>query len=258
MIIVISPSKKLEIKDHLTACEASTPVLINDTLELAKKLKTLSSADIAKLMGLSDALAQLNYERYQSFELKSTPKHAYRAASLYKGDVYDGLQATSLTKESLHYAQQHLRILSGLYGLLRPLDMIQPHRLEMGTKLSTTRGRHLYDFWGERITQELHLLLKKEKEPLLLNLASNEYFKSVVKKQIDAPIVTVHFKEEKKGSLKAIMPYVKRARGVMARYVIEQQIDNIEDIKSFDKEGYRFNKMHSSENELMFSRKTAI
>jgi len=206
-------------------------------------------------MKLSLKLAELNFDRYETWKPKCTEKNAKQSILAFQGDVYQGLDAASLSAAELKFAQQHLRILSGLYGILRPLDLMQPYRLEMGTKLKTTRGNNLYDFWGSTITEGLNKQLKKLKTDTLINLASNEYFKSVKPKELDAEIITPAFKEFKNGDYKMIGIYAKRARGLMSRYIIQNKLTNPEDLKDFHEEGYKFNSKLSKGNNWVFTRK---
>jgi cytoplasmic iron level regulating protein YaaA (DUF328/UPF0246 family) len=222
---------------------------------LIQRLREFCSLDIAELMKLSIKLAELNFDRYEAFEPECTKDNAKQAILAFKGDVYQGLDAESFSAADFKFAQQHLRILSGLYGLLRPLDLMQPYRLEMGTKLVTDRGKNLYEFWGDIITDGLNKQLGKIKSGTLVNLASNEYFKSVKPKNIAGEIVTPQFKEYKNGEYKMIGIYAKRARGLMARYIIQNQLTRPEALKDFSEEGYSFNKKLSAGNSLVFTRK---
>lgn len=254
MLILLSPSKKLELEDVLPAKERTLPVLLDKTHQLIDRLQLLSSRDIAKLMDLSEHLANLNYQRFQDFSKNPDGKQTYRAAALFKGDVYDGLEVTNFDKSDLLYAQAHLRILSGLYGILRPLDLIQPHRLEMGTSLKNPSGKNLYQFWGGQVTEILTDLIKQEKHRFIINLASNEYFKVVQPKILPVPIITVQFKEYKSGKYRSLMLYVKQARGLMASYIIKQRLSDIDSLKSFNKKGYHYHADLSSDRELVFVR----
>jgi hypothetical protein len=225
------------------------------SMVLIQRLREFCSLDIAELMKLSIKLAELNFDRYEAFEPECTKDNAKQAILAFKGDVYQGLDAESFSAADFKFAQQHLRILSGLYGLLRPLDLMQPYRLEMGTKLVTDRGKNLYEFWGDIITDGLNKQLGKIKSGTLVNLASNEYFKSVKPKNIAGEIVTPQFKEYKNGEYKMIGIYAKRARGLMARYIIQNQLTRPEALKDFSEEGYSFNKKLSAGNSLVFTRK---
>lgn len=255
MLIVISPAKKLDYDSPAKTSTFTTPDYMQDSQQLIKRLRQFNAMDIAELMKLSMKLAELNFDRYEAWKPKCTEKNAKQALLAFKGDVYQGLDAESLPVADLKYAQNHLRILSGLYGLLRPLDLMQPYRLEMGTKLDTDRGNNLYDFWGSIITDGLNKQLRKIKSSTLINLASNEYFKSVKTKELDADIITPAFKEYKNGEYKMIGIYAKRARGLMSRFIIQHRIENPDDIKDFGAEGYAFNKKLSKANNWVFTRK---
>jgi cytoplasmic iron level regulating protein YaaA (DUF328/UPF0246 family) len=255
MLIVISPAKKLDYDTPAKTSTFTTPDYMQDSQQLIKRLRQFNAMDIAELMKLSMKLAELNFDRYEAWKPKCTEKNAKQALLAFKGDVYQGLDADSLPVADLKYAQSHLRILSGLYGLLRPLDLMQPYRLEMGTKLDTDRGNNLYDFWGSIITDGLNKQLRKIKSSTLINLASNEYFKSVKTKELDADIITPAFKEYKNGEYKMIGIYAKRARGLMSRFIIQHRIENPDDIKDFGAEGYAFNKKLSKGNNWVFTRK---
>ena len=255
MLILISPAKKLDfetapITERYTECD-----FLPQAQELIDTAKDLSKGDIAKLMHLSDNLAQLNVDRYQSWTLPFTPQNAKPALLAFKGDVYAGMNADTFTEANLDFAQQHLRMLSGLYGLLRPLDLIQPYRLEMGTRLSNSRGKNLYEFWGEQITDAVNEALAQAGSDRLINLASNEYFKSVKTKRLNGQLITPQFKEHKDGAYKIIGIYAKRARGLMSRYIIENELIDAQDIKAFNWEGYRYNTELSDDANWVFTRK---
>jgi len=252
MLVVISPAKTLDFETPARTHIASTPSFLEDSQVLVERMRELAPADIAKLMKISDKLAVLNSTRYETWSLPFTPENAKQALLAFKGDVYTGLDAETLTAKQDEYAQQHLRILSGLYGIIKPLDLIQPYRLEMGTKLSNTRGKDLYQFWGDKITDSLNNELGQN--DVLINLASNEYFKSVQPKKLNARIITPVFKDTKNGVQKIISFYAKKARGLMVRYMIDNQIDHAEALKDFDVAGYQFEAKQSSENEWVFTR----
>ena len=252
MLVVISPAKTLDFETPARTNIASTPRFLEDSQVLIERMRELAPADIAKLMKISDKLSVLNSTRYETWSTPFTPDNAKQALLAFKGDVYTGLDAETLTPEQDEYAQQHLRILSGLYGALKPLDLMQPYRLEMGTKLSNARGKDLYQFWGDKITDSLNAEL--DQNDVLINLASNEYFKSVQPKQLNARIITPVFKDTKNGVQKIISFYAKKARGLMVRYMIDNQIDNAESLKDFDVTGYQFEANQSSENEWVFTR----
>ena len=252
MLVLLSPAKKLDFAP-IKHPPATAPVLIEETARLAKTARQLSRAKIKAMMSLSDDLAQLNYERFQAFDVEKNAD-GFPAALAFAGDVYRGLEARTLKADDLKWAQEHLRILSGLYGVLRPLDAIQAYRLEMGTKLHTRRGESLYDFWGPRIAKSLKADLEGSKEPAILNLASDEYFKAVDLKALKAPVQTVKFQDVKDGKARSLFLFVKLARGLMARWVIENRVDRLEDVKSFNVEGYKFDPAASSEAAWVFKR----
>jgi len=254
MLILLSPAKNLNFDPAPDAPRATKPALIGDTAELADVTRKLTRAKIKSLMGISDKLADLNYERFQALEVSTKAGSAKQAALAFNGDVYFGLDANSLNKDDLTFAQSHLRILSGLYGLLRPLDAIEPYRLEMGSRLKNPRGANLYAFWGDKIAKELTKGLRGHDDKTIVNLASNEYFGAVDKDVLKARIVTPIFKEEKDGRLRQLMFFAKRARGMMARWAIQNRIETVEALKKFNVEGYRLNKDISSEDEWVFTR----
>jgi hypothetical protein len=255
MLIVISPAKKLDYETPAKIKISTMPDYMEESRELISRLRTLSVLDIAELMNLSMKLAELNFARYETWQRKCTTANARQAILAFKGDVYQGLDAESFSAADFKFAQSHLRILSGLYGLLRPLDLMQPYRLEMGTKLSTDRGKNLYEFWGSIITEGLNRQMGRIKSGTLVNLASNEYFKSVKAKELGGEIITPCFKDYKNGDYKMIGIYAKRARGLMARYIIQNQITSPGALKDFCEEGYRFNSKLSAGNSWVFTRR---
>jgi cytoplasmic iron level regulating protein YaaA (DUF328/UPF0246 family) len=255
MITLISPAKKLDLEPTKNPIEPSEPILFNQTKILARTAKEQSAADLKKLMHLSDNLAELNADRFKSFRLNGRSNSAKPAALTFNGDVYGGLDAKTLTAKQMKYAQEHLRILSGLYGLLKPMDTIQPYRLEMGVRLANPRGKNLYEFWGNRISKALMADLADDKEKIVVNLASNEYFKAVDKKALQAPVITPSFLNVKDGNARALMFYAKRARGLMARWIIENKIDKADGLLDFNVEGYKINKKMSDGDKLVFTRK---
>ncbi|MEJ2141850.1 MAG: peroxide stress protein YaaA [Gammaproteobacteria bacterium] len=255
MLIVVSPAKTLDYETPPKTKINTMPDYLEDSQQLINRLRRLSSLDIAELMKVSKKIADLNFDRYEAWNKKFTEKNAKQAALAFKGDVYSGLDAESFSARDFKFAQKHFRILSGLYGLLRPLDLMQPYRLEMGTRLETDRGKNLYEFWGSTITEGLNKQLKKTKSKYLINLASNEYFKSVRPKELDAEIITPEFREYKNGEYKMIGIYAKKARGLLSRYIIQNQLTDPEDIKSFSEEGYKYNKKLSKGNTWVFTRK---
>jgi cytoplasmic iron level regulating protein YaaA (DUF328/UPF0246 family) len=250
MLIVISPAKKLDYTGSVNSPLTTQPALIDHSEELAQGLKALAPQDVSSLMSLSDKLGALNFERFQEWQTPFTEDNARPAVLAFKGDVYQGLDADSMSDEDLRWAQDHLRILSGLYGLLRPLDLMQAYRLEMGTKFANPRGADLYQFWGDIITDELN----KTDSSVLLNLASNEYFKSVRKKAIGARIITPVFMDKKDDKYKIISFYAKKARGLMSSYIIRNRITEVEQIKNFDTDGYSYNAALSEADKWVFVR----
>jgi len=267
MLVVISPAKNLDYDTPPTTSVATQPALMDHTQELMTTCRTLAPQDLASLMKISDKLAQLNAERFASWSLPFTPQNAKQAILAFNGDVYTGLDANSLTENELTYAQSHLRILSGLYGLLRPLDLMQAYRLEMGTGLANSRGKNLYEFWGDVITTHLNKALAAQggdlpedlsedmpEKSVLVNLASNEYFKSVKPKKVEGLIVTPVFKDKKNGDYKVISFFAKKARGLMARYIIKEQITQVAQLQQFDYAGYQYNAQMSTDASPVFTR----
>lgn len=257
MLMVISPAKTLDYTSPVKLKEHTEPEHIKQSEQLIKQLKKLSVQDVASLMSISDKLAALNVARFAEWSTKFTTDNARQAILAFKGDVYTGLAAEDFSAKDYKFAQKHLRILSGLYGVLRPLDLMQPYRLEMGTKLTNSKGKDLYEFWGEQITEWLNKAITEQGDGILLNLASNEYFKSVKTKQLDAKIIDVDFKDLKNGQYKIISFYAKKARGMMARYVIKNQLKEVEQLKQFDSEGYYYSEEHSTASKLVFLRDEA-
>ncbi|WP_341489065.1 peroxide stress protein YaaA [Photobacterium damselae subsp. damselae] len=254
MLIVVSPAKTLDYESPLVTEQYTLPELTEHSQQLIEVCRELTPMDIARLMKVSDKIAGLNVARFAEWVPTFTPENARPAMFAFKGDVYTGLAAETMTAKQIAYAQQHFRMLSGLYGLLRPLDLMQPYRLEMGTKLENPRGANLYQFWGNIITDKVNLALAEQGDDILVNLASNEYFKSVKPKQVKGTIITPVFKDAKKGQYKVISFYAKKARGLMARYIIDNQIDSIEKLKEFDAAGYYFVAAESTATELVFKR----
>ena len=252
MLIVLSPAKRLDFTEPDPALPASERRFQDDTASLARTAKRQTQADLRRLMGISDDLARLNAERFKAFDPESFD--GVQAAFAIAGDVYEGLKARELAPEALAWAQDHLRILSGLYGLLRPLDRIQPYRLEMGTRLKTRRGASLYDFWGDRISKQLNADAESAGEPVLVNLASQEYFGAVDAKALQLRVVTPQFREQKNGESRIISFFAKKARGAMTRFAIDQRLEKVEDLKAFDRDGYKFDKAASTDSEWIFIR----
>ncbi len=255
MITLLSPAKKLNLNAPGPALEITRPRLVDDTREIAIVAKKQSAKSLAKLMSISDNLAELNAERFKTFDLDGRSNSATPAGLTFDGDVYWGLEAKSMDEASLTYAQDHLRILSGLYGLLRPMDAIQPYRLEMGTKMKNPRGRSLYDFWGSRIGEQLSEDLSGHGDQTIVNLASNEYFKAVDTAALPGQVIEASFLNVKDGEARRLMYHVKFARGLMARWIMENRIEKADDLRGFDAEGYRLDASASSESELVFTRK---
>ncbi len=253
MLIVLSPAKRLDFTEPDPTVPATVPRLADDTANLARTAKRQTKADLRRLMGISDDLARLNRERFQAFDPAATDA-GVQAAFAFAGDVYLGLEARTLDDEGLGFAQDRLRILSGLYGLLRPLDRIQPYRLEMGTRLKTRRGSSLYDFWGDRISKQLNADADGHADRTLVNLASQEYFGAVDAKALKLPVVTPHFREEKDGESRIVSFFAKKARGAMARFAIDERIETAADLKAFDRDGYRFQKAASTDADWIFTR----
>lgn len=254
MLIVLSPAKSLDYKTPYKVKTTSLPEFVAESAKLIAELKKLSPQEIADLMGLSDQLAALNVGRYRDWSKKFTEENSKPAIYAFNGDVYDGFDVQTLNVKSLDFAQNHLRILSGLYGSLRPLDLMQPYRLEMGTAFKNIRGKDLYAFWGERVTNSLKKMLEQEKNPLLLNLASEEYFKVLQAKSLGCPVISPVFQDGKDGKYKIISFYAKRARGLMARYVVENRITDPEDLKGFNLDGYKFVASESRLDKPIFRR----
>jgi len=254
MITVISPAKSLDFEAPLATKQKSQPKFIAQSERLIEQLKELAPQDIATLMKLSEKLALLNFDRFQSFSTPFTSSNARQAVLAFRGDVYQGLDADSFSGDDFKFAQKHLRILSGLYGVLKPLDLIQAYRLEMGTRFKNTAGKNLYDFWGENLNSHFQKELKKQEQSVLINLASNEYFKAVKAKQLPFRIITPHFKDFKNGQYKMISFYAKRARGLMSRFIIQNRIEHPEGLKDFDLQGYYFDQKSSTENDWFFLR----
>ena len=254
MLTIISPAKKLDYSQLSEAQEFTQPLLLEHSEQLLNDLRLLSPDDICSLMGLSDKLGALNYERFQEWQTPFSTDNAKQAILAFKGDVYQGLDAERMSTDELNWAQDNLRILSGLYGLLRPLDLMQPYRLEMGTKFANERGGNLYQFWGEIITNQLNKLLSVSPKSVLINLASNEYFKSVQPKNLQADIITPVFMDQKDDKYKIISFFAKRARGLMSAFIIKNKITDAEQLKTFNVDGYSFNSAMSEGNKWVFCR----
>jgi len=255
MIHLLSPAKSLDFTSKIKVLPTSTPVFLEYSDRLVQTLKNKSVEEIQTLMSVSEKLAQLNYERFQNWQgMKQASNNSRQSILAFTGDVYQGLDAPSLEDEDLDYAQKHLRILSGLYGVLRPLDLIEPYRLEMGTSLKVGDAKSLYQFWGDRITRQLNQTVEQQDNKAIINLASNEYFKAINKKQLKAKLIEPQFKDAKNGQYKVIAFYAKKARGMMSRYLITNKIDQIDGLLGFNLGGYRYNSELSSEKKPVFTR----
>ena len=254
MLFLLSPAKSLDYETPLGDVPHTQPQFKAQSQALIEVLRTQSPQQIASLMDLSDALSALNVARYAAWSRRSTLRNSRPAVLAFNGDVYEGLQARTLPVADLEWAQQHVAILSGLYGVLRPLDLLQPYRLEMGTRLATPQGSNLYQFWGSSIAQHLNQRLRADTSPVVVNLASQEYFKAVDRKTLKAPVVECVFEDYKGGAYKVISFHAKRARGLMARYAIEHRITTPEGLKHFDSEGYAHAPEVSGLDRLVFRR----
>ena len=255
MLIVISPAKSLDFSQKVNNKEKSEPIFLNEAQILIEELRKYKHEELSSLMSISAKLAELNYERFIKWHLPFTSQNAKPAINVFKGDVYQSLDAKSLSAKEIKFANNHLRILSGLYGILSPLDIMQEYRLEMGTKLTNSKGKNLYDFWGNKITIAINKAIEESSgEKVLINLASNEYFKSIQKKHLNYEVVTPVFKDYKNGQYKIISFFAKKARGLMSRFIIQNKINKAEDIKAFDLANYIFNPDLSKDREWVFTR----
>ena len=254
MLIVISPAKTLDFESPVTSSIHTQAIFESQASELIDELRKLNVDDIISLMGVSPKLAQLNFDRFHEWHLPFTSENAKQALLAFKGEVFTGIDAASFSESNFETAQKQLRILSGLYGMLRPMDLIQAYRLEMGKKLATNKGNNLYEFWDQQITNAVNESLEEYGHKHLINLASNEYFKSIKKKNIAAEIITPVFKDLKNGQYKTISFFAKKARGLMTRFIIQNELNNPEDLKAFDSEGYLYNPNLSKANEFVFTR----
>ena len=255
MLLLLSPAKSLDYDSPAEGVPHTLPQFVSQSAELIEVLKHKTPTQISELMDLSDNLAALNVARYEAWRPKFTAKNSKQAVLAFNGDVYDGLEAKSLKPKDLEWAQDHVCILSGLYGVLRPLDWMQPYRLEMGTALTNLRGKNLYQFWGASIAQHLNAQLAKDKTPVVVNLASQEYFKAVDQKVLKARVIECVFEEYKGGKYKVISFFAKRARGLLARYAIQKHIQNPEKLKAFNLEGYAYEDSESDVNRWVFRRR---
>jgi len=257
MLIVISPAKTLDYDSPLPTTEFTRPTLLKDSAQLVETMREYGPDDLVALMKISPKLGELNAQRYLDWSTPFNLKNARQAIFAFKGDVYTGLDASSLSVDDIEFAQQHLRILSGLYGLLRPLDLMQAYRLEMGTSLNNPRGNDLYEFWQGKITNAVNRQLKALNTKVLVNLASNEYFKSIKSGKLKAEIITPVFKDEKNGKYRFMSFYAKKARGLMSAYAIKKRISDVDQLKKFRVEGYRYDRKSSTATEWVFLRAEA-
>ncbi|MBT3383424.1 MAG: peroxide stress protein YaaA [Prolixibacteraceae bacterium] len=254
MLIVISPAKSLDFNSLPGTINFTIPEMLDQSEKLIGRLKKMNPKQLSKLMGISDNLGEINFQRFQLWQQPFTPENAKQAVLAFNGDVYLGLNAATLSEDKLELAQTKLRILSGLYGVLKPLDLIQPYRLEMGTNLKYYKSKDLYTFWNPAITKKINEAVSKSGSNVLVNLASNEYFKSIDKKKLKAEIVTPEFKDLKNGSYKMISFFAKRARGLMTRFILENKITDADSLQAFDSEGYNFNPRLSKSGNPVFTR----
>lgn len=255
MLLVISPAKTLDYETPVKIAAHSLPAYLDDSQTLVERARHYSELDLMEIMDISAKIAAVNVERFRDWHQPFTPENARQALLAFKGEVYGGIDAGSLSEDDFEFAQQHLRILSGLYGLLRPLDLMQPYRLEMGRRIDNERGKNLYEFWGSIITEGLNGQLQALDSHTLINLASSEYFKAVKPKLLQAEIITPEFKDYKNGQYKMMGVYAKRARGLLSRYIIQHRITEPEAIKAFAEEGYSFNAELTSGNQWVFTRR---
>jgi len=254
MLILVSPAKTLDYESPAPFTDNTQPLFLDDSQELIDQLKKLPPAKVGKLMSISDKLAKLNAQRYKDWKQPLTAESAKQSLFAFQGDVYTGFDASTMKKNDVKFAQKHLRILSGLYGVLRPLDLMLPYRLEMGTKFVNKRGQNLYHFWGDSVTDVLNAELDNMKKPIVVNLASNEYFKVVNKNKLVTETISPVFKDKKNGEYKLISFYAKKARGMMARYIVDNRILKAADLQDFDTAGYKYNKKMSTDSEPVFTR----
>lgn len=254
MLFILSPAKTLDYSSQIPYSGQSDLEFMKESAQLVRILKKLNPEELSKLMKVSSKIAYLNHDRFAQWKTPIALENARQAIFAFKGEVYNGLDAYTLNDYELEYAQNHMRMLSGLYGLLRPMDMMLPYRLEMGTKLQSTKFNNLYEFWGDKITKKLQKAIDESGTKILVNLASIEYFNAVNSKKIKSTIITPIFKEAKGDSYKVISIFAKKARGLMSRYIIQNQIENPEDLKHFDLDGYFYNEVLSTQTELIFTR----
>lgn len=258
MLLLISPAKTLDLETPAPTADFTQADFLKESKQLIRELRVLAPQDISRLMSISDKLGALNFDRFANWKTPFTPTNAKQALFAFQGDVYTGMQADTFSADDIAFAQQHLRILSGLYGLLRPLDLMQAYRLEMGTGFANSRGKNLYEFWGDAITTAINQQLAALHSSVVINLASNEYFSAVKPKLLKAEIITPIFKDYKNGQYKIISFFAKKARGMMSAYIIQHKIRNPEAIKQFDVAGYGFDAAQSSERDWVFTRKEPL
>ena len=258
MLHVISPAKTLDFETPPITRHFTQPQFLDHARQLIDELRPLNPQQVSELMDISEKLGVLNAQRFLDWQLPFTTENAKQAVLAFKGDVYTGMQADRFSSQDLAWAQQRLRILSGLYGLLRPLDLIQPYRLEMGTHFANSRGKNLYEFWGNRLTEQLNRELAQAPQPLLVNLASNEYWGAVQARHLSGEVITPTFKDRKNGQYKIISFFAKKARGMMSAWIIQQRLDQAEGLKDFNSAGYRYNPAMSSAREWVFTREEPV
>jgi len=254
MLTIISPAKTLDYESPLATKRFTQPELLDKSSQLISVARKLTPAQISSLMGISDKLALLNAERFNDWQPDFSPDNARQAILAFKGDVYTGLQAEDFSEKDFDFAQDHLRMLSGLYGLLRPLDLMMPYRLEMGIRLENPQGANLYAFWGDLLTEKLNKLLAEQGDKVLINLASDEYFKAVKPAKLDGEIIKPVFLDQKNGNYKVISFYAKKARGLMSRFIIKERLSKVSQLQEFNLEGYEYDPARSAGNELVFTR----
>ncbi|MDL2290242.1 peroxide stress protein YaaA [Paludibacteraceae bacterium OttesenSCG-928-F17] len=255
MLLILSPAKIQDFKPNSLTVEYTVPYYMKEADYLVENLRKYSKEQLTELLEVNNDIAKSAYDKFYNWSEKHTPENSKQALFVYAGEVYRGLQAGTFTEKDIAFAQQHLRVFSGLYGVLRPLDLIQPYRFEMNAKLKNNAGKDMYAFWTEKLTEATNIALEESGEPqVLLNLCSNEYFKALDKKKLKAPVIHFEFLDHKNGIYKPITIYMKKARGMMARYIIKNQINSVEDLKGFDSEGYWFNTALSTEDKLVFTR----
>ena len=254
MLTVLSPAKKLSKECNVHTDQYELPRFLKQSEELVRTLKKMDPNDLMSLMGISENLAILNWERIQNWNKLFKPKNSREAVYSFMGDTYTGLDSDSLDNDDLVFAQKHTRILSGLYGVLRPMDFMMPYRLEMGTKLENRSGNNLYDYWGDTLAESINNELQEHKNNVVVNCASVEYFKSIDRPSLSAQVITPHFKEIKNGKTKMISFFAKKARGMMARFIVKERIRKPSELESFNELGYKFSKKESTDNDFVFNR----